>query len=319
MMDNVRLESLVAGKSLFRRSSHVAALLSYGLVLSVTPTLGQTDPQHTVATVPMWAKTANDCEFKVLVPSHVEFLKFFGVTWSGACVDGRVSGFGTLVDHKPDGDTIWQGTMQDGVREGHGVVTLPDGSSLSGDWRNGVLQDPIVLNSSKGMHYEGQSNNGVPEGEGTATWPSGARYDGHWQNGAKDGHGIMKYVSKGEPTYDGMFKDGQRSGHGTLIFTNGTSFEGEWLNDALNGPAKADFSKGFHFEGEMRDGKINGFGTMVAPNGSRYEGQWRDGKPDGEGTLTKAGLTPYSGKWQHGCFMDGTRRASFTVDLSSCT
>ncbi|MDB5401635.1 MAG: peptidase caspase catalytic subunit p20 [Rhodopila sp.] len=69
----------------------------------------------------------------------------------------------------------------------------------------------------------------------------------------------------------------------------------------------------------MRDGKINGFGTMVAPNGSRYEGQWRDGKPDGEGTLTKAGLTPYSGKWQHGCFMDGTRRASFTVDLSSCT
>lgn len=52
----VRSLGVLRGRGIFfRQSSDIAALLSDGLMVSVTPALGQTDPQRTVATVLMWA------------------------------------------------------------------------------------------------------------------------------------------------------------------------------------------------------------------------------------------------------------------------
>ena len=62
------------------------------------------------------------------------------VTWSGMCKDGLASGQGTLhwmVNGKPDVD--FEGTYANGKRNGHGVIILPDGKRIEGQWVNDEL------------------------------------------------------------------------------------------------------------------------------------------------------------------------------------
>jgi hypothetical protein len=328
--------------SSFRRRRLIAAVSC--LVLAISSVSGQaSDLPNADTRVPVWAKTATDCDVQVVLPKHVDYLKFYGdraITWSGVCLDGRASGFGTLIFPSAQGVYRYEGGMLAGVMSGRGTLSLPDGSTVSGDWQNGVdwrgtltlpdggtvsghyqngsFDDQVVIFSSKGMHYKGQGQQGIPSGVGTASWPSGVRYEGHWLNGKESGSGVMNYVSVGRPKYEGEFRDGKRNGHGVLSFEDGGRFEGEWTDDSLNGHGSMDSPKGFHFVGEFSDGKMHGTGTMISSDGSRYEGEWRNGVPDGKGTLTRAGLSPFSGTWKHGCFHEGDRHATFVVDPSSC-
>jgi hypothetical protein len=57
------------------------------------------------------------------------------VTWSGACKDGFASGHGVLhwtEDGKPD--MVFDGEYANGKRNGHGVLTTPDGMRIEGVW-----------------------------------------------------------------------------------------------------------------------------------------------------------------------------------------
>ncbi len=62
------------------------------------------------------------------------------VTWSGPCKDGFASGKGILfwtVNGKPDVE--FDGVYANGKRNGPGVMILPDGSRIEGEWVNDEL------------------------------------------------------------------------------------------------------------------------------------------------------------------------------------
>lgn len=62
------------------------------------------------------------------------------IRWSGACEGGYAQGKGTLqfFENGKPGDRF-EGEYQAGKRNGHGVVTMSNGTRIEGDWRNDVL------------------------------------------------------------------------------------------------------------------------------------------------------------------------------------
>ena len=71
-------------------------------------------------------------------------------TWSGECVDGKVSGEGRGVWHLPDGrQTVYEGSMRDGKRHGQWTVTSTKGFRY--------------------FRYEGEYRDDKRHGQGTVT------------------------------------------------------------------------------------------------------------------------------------------------------
>ena len=82
-------------------------------------------------------------------------------TWSGACVDGKVSGEGRGVWVLSDGrKQVYEGSMREGKHHGQGTLTFERGSRYEGEWR-----------------YD------RPHGYGTYTAANGESYGGQWHNG----------------------------------------------------------------------------------------------------------------------------------------
>lgn len=82
-------------------------------------------------------------------------------TWSGGCVDGKVSGEGRGVFHLPDGGKdVYEGRMRDGKHHGQGIFTWAKGARFEGEWRYNK-----------------------PHGYGIYTDAAGARFEGKWHNG----------------------------------------------------------------------------------------------------------------------------------------
>jgi hypothetical protein len=62
------------------------------------------------------------------------------IRWSGTCEGGYAQGRGTLqwFENGRAGDR-YVGEYQAGKRNGHGVVTMSNGTRIEGDWRNDEL------------------------------------------------------------------------------------------------------------------------------------------------------------------------------------
>jgi hypothetical protein len=62
------------------------------------------------------------------------------IRWSGSCNSGYAQGKGTLqwYENGKPGDR-YEGEYQGGKRNGHGVVTMSNGTRIEGDWRNDEL------------------------------------------------------------------------------------------------------------------------------------------------------------------------------------
>lgn len=66
------------------------------------------------------------------------------VTWSGGCKDGLASGRGVLrwtENGKPDVE--FNGEYEGGKRNGAGVITMPDGKRVVGQWAD---DEPVPVN-----------------------------------------------------------------------------------------------------------------------------------------------------------------------------
>ncbi len=90
------------------------------------------------------------------------------------------------------------GDLVDGKKEGTGLLSLEDGESYSGEFKNDL-----------------------PHGKGIYFWPNGEVYDGDFENGKKNGMGVM-FNMRQEWKYEGHFKDGKH--HGTGIKHSGVTF-----------------------------------------------------------------------------------------------
>jgi len=103
------------------------------------------------------------------------------VTWSGACVNGRAEGPGTVgwlkgsVPFETD-----EGEWRDGRQAGQGVQTWPSG------------------------RYQGELSNGEPNGQGVLTLKK-LRYEGEFRDSKPNGIGSL---TEGSETVHGTWKDG---------------------------------------------------------------------------------------------------------------
>jgi len=127
---------------------------------------------------------------------------------------------------------------------------LPDGSTYSGDIRDGYFHGEGVQEFANGTVYSGQFREGYWHGEGELESAAGWRYQGGFQNGLMAGQGVFEdedsggvYIAEfveGNPvkgkhvtdygTYEGEFRDWYYHGEGTYTFESedmGT-FSGTW-------------------------------------------------------------------------------------------
>ena len=174
-------------------------------------------------------------------------------TWSGDCVDGKVSGEGrgVWVWHLPKREEyIYEGSMRDGKRHGQGTVTFSNGQRYEGEWRDDK-----------------------EHGRGTYTFSQGDRYEGEWRDGKRHGRGTYTFSHGGR--YEGEWRDDKRHGQGTHTFADGGRKEGEWRDGKWTGPGTFTFPSGVREEGEFRDGDLYN-GVLIHPDGDRFH--YRNGE-----------------------------------------
>jgi hypothetical protein len=71
---------------------------------------------------------------------------------------------------KYNNDAVYEGYIVNGMKEGRGVQTWPDGSEYDGEWKENTAW-----------------------GEGTLRHPDGSRYEGRWMH--NHAHGYGRYIS----------------------------------------------------------------------------------------------------------------------------
>ena len=112
------------------------ALVTFaGILLVASGAWAQTEKQAP----PDWITTTNQpCKVWNPEPQPNE-----SVTWSGACKDGLATGQGILrwtENGKPD--VVYEGGYANGKRNGHGVMTTPEGQRVEGVWIDDKLLAP---------------------------------------------------------------------------------------------------------------------------------------------------------------------------------
>ena len=71
--------------------------------------------------------------------------------------------------------------MRNGMREGRGTITWPDGSMYVGQWQNDRKHGRGIQTEVDGSQYDGMFQNGYKHGMG-ATIEDGVRQKGKWIN-----------------------------------------------------------------------------------------------------------------------------------------
>jgi hypothetical protein len=107
-------------------------------------------------------------------------------TWSGVCVDGKISGKGKLT-------TINKKTN----------VTCEH----NGEWKAGFIAGHNIIDCSNGFHFEGDNTpaGGVAKGNGTFIFPNGHKYVGEFKSRTLHGQGT--YTDASGNSMSGTFEN----------------------------------------------------------------------------------------------------------------
>ncbi|XP_040028824.2 alsin isoform X3 [Gasterosteus aculeatus] len=148
--------------------------------------------------------------------------------------DGKMHGLGT---YSYASGEVYDGSFQDSMRHGHGVLrsgklNTSSPSVFIGQW----LQDKktgygVFDDITKGEKYMGMWQDHTRQGNGVVVTQFGLYYEGAFKDNKMMGTGIL--LSEDDTTYEGEFSDDWTlSGKGTLTMANGDylegSFGGEW-------------------------------------------------------------------------------------------
>ncbi len=173
---------------------------------------------------------------------------------------------------RSDSEGRYVGVLVDGIRQGQGRYTFPEG-----------------------QFYQGEFDQGNFHGKGRFQYVNGDHYDGEWINNQRQGKGVYHFNSGSE--YTGFWKNGQQEGQGVLIEENGNQYQGDWLKGLPHGEGVKRYADGRHYQGQFIQGKFSGSGIFTTPNGRRYDGQWKEGKRSGHGEFIFISGDRYQGLW----------------------
>jgi hypothetical protein len=271
-------------------------------------------------------------------------------SYSGQVLNGQKHGYGIL---KWKSGQMYMGQFKSDKRSGLGKLADVQGKLIyEGSFDNDVFSGSGILTSEDGSVYKGDFAVGLKEGMGVQTWPNGEKYVGEWHQNKKNGFGTVFFAKsdsinrlyytgnfindekngngffewKDGAFYKGGFKNGIRHDIGLEFFSNGEIFNGTYVNDERQNGANffgtstnglvylGPFENGkiagsgtyywrtrAMYEGPFRNGGLNGQGTYYYPDGEKYNGEWKDGLKHGIGTLYAAdGTVKYNGQWKNG-------------------
>jgi hypothetical protein len=99
-------------------------------------------------------------------------------------------------NEKNDGKYV--GEIRNGVPNGQGTLTSPDGGKFEGEFKDGLLNGQGTVIFPDGEKYEGEFYEGQTHGQGTFTFSDGNKYEGEWKDGIT--WNITKYDKNGNIT-----------------------------------------------------------------------------------------------------------------------
>lgn len=108
----------------------------------------------------------------------------------------KFTGYGTCVLENGE----YTGELENGVRQGYGVMKFTNRDLYDGDWDNGKMHGQGVYrfwNIQKdrfNQTYKGQFNHGIREGIGRMEYANHNVYQGTWQNDHRTGDGICWFA-----------------------------------------------------------------------------------------------------------------------------
>ncbi|KAM4711014.1 alsin isoform 2-T2 [Anableps anableps] len=154
--------------------------------------------------------------------------------YHGYWKEGKMHGLGT---YRYASGEVYDGSFQDGMRQGHGMLRSGKHNTSSpsvfiGHW----LQDKktgygVFDDITKGEKYMGMWQDHQRQGMGVVVTQFGLYYEGAFKDNKMMGTGIL--LSEDDTTYEGEFSDDWTlTGKGVLTMPNGDylegSFSGEW-------------------------------------------------------------------------------------------
>ncbi len=213
------------------------------------------------------------------------------------CIRGNCTqGYGTYVFE--DGST-YSGDFRDGYSHGLGIYETPEGEKYSGNWIRHKREGKGRLILPNGDLYLGDFKAGMISGQGEMWFREGDYYNGNWEANLPQGQGIFAYADGF--LYKGHWRRGFRHGFGVFFSPEGDSVSGEWFN----GFFWEQFRPFVYRAGNdpIRDCNRqycnSGIGTYVYPDGTVYKGQFRAGKPFGPSEVKFSDGRLYLGSWQN--------------------
>ena len=248
------------------------------------------------------------------------------IAWSGACVDGKASGEGTLtyVQNGAAAQTITCSSFVEGKCSGKQKITMADGTTNEGEVIKGSWQGKLVVVRPNGDRYEWQFVDGKRDKKGVYASADGHRYEGDFDGIKRSGKGV--YVWPDGERYEGDFVDNKRTGKGVMTGSKGNRYEGDFVDGKWSGKGVFTWANGSRYEGDYADGKRTGKGVYSWPDGTRYEGEFVDGKKQGYGEEKPKNGAAQRGIWvadklERPCNSDNAcaeMKAEFATPLSNC-
>lgn len=183
--------------------------------------------------------------------------------------------------------------------------TYPDGSTYTGEWKDGKREGQGLFIAAVGDRYEGTWQDDLFHGDGKLIDAAGFIYEGQWERNCPHGKGVS--VSPDGTIIHGTFCNGVLHGSAKWVSHLGDTWEGEWVNGYFrNGKGIICVEEGVRYEGDIREGVQWGQGQEVSPHGV-YEGEWVNGRPSGQGEMKYADGGVYKGEWVDGCWQGDGR------------
>lgn len=230
-----------------------------------------------------------------------------GVSWSGACIDGKAAGRGTAVFWDSNGlEARFDGDMNNGKANGYGFTWIRNDEMTGYDLYEGFFVEgqpdgEITISTHDGYEFTGEFLDGTDNTVGELVSPDGWAMRGEILNGEMVGTAFVYFETEEGEQYVGAAENNQKHGIGSMVSPDETSYVGEFENGSPSGLGFfEDPTKGSRFVGQFDNGTPNGVGTALDADGVAYQGRFVNGVPDGTILVTKADGTQETEVWQNG-------------------
>lgn len=169
------------------------------------------------------------------------------------------------------------GCLTGDCENGKGIMTFPDGTEYSGEFKDGTPHGMGTFTYAEGKTLDTAAPYTDDQGR---TWntglPMGKHYVGEVKDGKRNGQGTLTYYSGAK--YTGAFVNDMLSGKGVMINPGGIVYTGNFIEGQPSGKGHATFPDGRIYEGDVVKNQMTGIGTMTYPDGRIEKGEWKNGK-----------------------------------------